>query len=341
MSARVVRIGALGCSAIAWRRALPAMAACPSTVVTAVASRDADKAGRFADRFGARPMTYEQLLDSDDVDAVYLSLPAALHLPWGSRVLNAGKHLLVEKPAAVTAEDVRELARVAAGNRLVVRENLTFPHHPAHARVRRMVEDGRLGVARSLSAEFCFPPLPDDDIRYRADLAGGALLDAGVYPVRAAQMFLGPDLTVVGAVMRMCERRGVDLSGQALLTSATGALATLHFGFEHAYSASYTLWGSAARLRLERAFSPHPSWQPAPRLEEQDHTETFAFAAADQFERAVESFADAVLGGRDAAHPDEVARWRETVTTLELVETIARHAVRIPVGAETGTGTGA
>jgi dTDP-3,4-didehydro-2,6-dideoxy-alpha-D-glucose 3-reductase len=320
----LTRFGVLGCAAIAWRRAVPAIAACAQTQLRAVASRDPAKARRYADRFGAEACSYEELLERDDVDAVYLPLPPALHAPWGQRVLRAGKHLLVEKPAATRPADLERLLRLAGERGLLLRENFTFPYHSQHARVREMLAAGRLGALRSLSASFCFPPLPAGDIRYAAALGGGALLDAGVYPIRLAQLLLGDDLRVAGGVLRYAG--GVDVAGEALLVSADGVPASLRFGFEHAYGSEYALWGSAARLRLDRAFAPPPTWQPVLRLEEQDHAERHVLAPDDQFARAVESFAAAAGAGRTALDPEEAAEGRRSVRTLELVEEIRGRA---------------
>jgi predicted dehydrogenase len=326
-----VRFGALGCSSIASRRALPAIAAAEGCVVRAVASRDPTRARHFADRFDCAATTYDGLLERADVDAVYLSLPAALHEPWGSRVLRAGKHLLVEKPAATCSADVARLVRLAEEADLVVRENFTFPHHSQHARVRQLLAAGRLGTLRSLSAAFCFPPVPDGDIRYSASLGGGALLDAGVYPIRLAQLLLGDDLRVAGAALRCDPVRAVDVAGQALLVSAGGVLACLQFGFEHAYGSRYSLWGSAARLHVDRAFTPPASWQPVLRLEEQDHAERYVLPAEDQFAGAVASFADAVRTRRTARHRDEAAGCRQSIRTIELVEEIRQRAEKVDI----------
>src|SRR4051794_28780891 len=108
-----VRFGVLGCSSVARRRTLPALAACPSTTLTAVASRDPGKAEAFAAEWGCAATGYDELLARDDVDGVSLPLPAALHVPWGLRVLAAGKHLLLEKPSATSADGTRQLIRAA------------------------------------------------------------------------------------------------------------------------------------------------------------------------------------------------------------------------------------
>ncbi|MGN5381730.1 Gfo/Idh/MocA family protein [Streptomyces lasalocidi] len=119
---------------------------------------------------------------------------------------------------------------------------------------------GRLGRLASFSAAFCIPPLPEDDIRYAAELGGGALLDVGVYPLRAAVLQLGPDLDVADATLRTRASDGLDLSGQVLLASPSGVLAELAFGIEHTYASTYTMWGDRARLTVTRAFTPldHP-----------------------------------------------------------------------------------
>ena len=212
-----VRVGVLGCSSIARRRTIPALLACPDTVLTAVASRDWEKAKRLGAELGVAATGYDELLDRDDVDAVYLSLPTGLHVDWGVRVLRAGKHLLVEKPAATTATEARQLVRVAAEQNLVLRENLTFLRHSQHRTVRQLLDAGRIGQLRSFSGAFCFPPPPDGDIRYVPELGGGALLDAGVYPIRAAQLLLDHELRVAGAILCFDPARGVDVAGRALL----------------------------------------------------------------------------------------------------------------------------
>ncbi len=331
-----VRFGVLGCSSIAWRRTLPAIAASKDCELAAVASRDPGKAERFAAQFRCDAESYESLLDRPDLDAIYLPLPPALHAAWGSEVLRRGKHLLCEKPIAVTAAQARDLVRLAAERRLVLRENFAFLHHDQHARVRELVAAGELGAIRSFSAAFCFPPLPDNDIRYDPALGGGALLDAGVYPLRAAQLMLGNDLAVVGASLITDTERGVDLAGQVQVISAAGVPGALGFGFLHAYGSRYELWGSLARLSLDRAFSPPPDWRPVLSITGQDRAEEQVLAAANQYENSVSSFACAVRAGDSAASPAEAGRAADTVRTMELADEIRRVATVHPVLAHPG-----
>ncbi|MGM1065142.1 Gfo/Idh/MocA family protein [Saccharothrix sp. Mg75] len=319
----LVRVGVVGAASTAWRRMLPAFTAAPGVVVTAIASRDRSRAESFARRFGGEAVEgYAALVERDDVDAVYVPLPNALHREWAGAALAAGKHVLAEKPLTTSAADTADLLRLAGERGLVLRENFTFLHHPVHEAVRGLRDAGRLGELRGFTGSFGFPPPPDDDVRNRPELGGGALLDAGVYPLRMAQVLLGDDIEPVGAVLRVDPGTGVDVSGSALLTSAEGVVVTAEFGFRHSYTCRYQLWGSTGRLSLDRAFTPPATHRPVLRIEEQDHVEEVSLPAADQFARAAVAFADAVRAARGGAVPEPRAASAGTRRTAELVDAV-------------------
>lgn len=321
-------LGLLGTSEFAGRRVLPAVAASPRLRLGAVASRDVERAKDVASRYGARAAYgYDEVLADPDVDAVYVPLPCALHDRWATAALRAGKHVLVEKPLAATGPRADALVAEAARAGRVLRENTLFLHHPAHGAVRDLVADGRLGTLRGLSAVFTIPPLPADDIRYDADLAGGALRDVGMYPLRAARLFLGAGLEVAGATLRVSS--GVDVAGQVLVAAPDGTLADLTFGFEHSYAASYTLAGSRARLTLDRAWTPPAAHRPVLRIDEQDHAEEIVLPAADQVAACLEEFAAAVDDPSVPVAPDLDPAVAAEVAGL--VDAVERAAVRIDV----------
>lgn len=299
MTGTPLRLGVLGCADIALRRILPAAAAAPGIEVTAIASRDAAKAGQAAARFGGSPVTgYATLLDRDDVDAVYVPLPVALHADWVEAALSAGKHVLAEKPLTTDPGRTAALVGKAVGAGLVLRENIMFVHHRQHAIVAGWVADGVIGRLRSLTAAFGIPARPDGDIRYRADLAGGARFDVGTYPVRAAAYFLGPDLTVLGATEFREPGREVDTAGAALLTRADGVTAHLTYGLDHAYRSEYELWGSDGRITVTRAFTPPADHRPVVRLERGGSVENHELPADDQVTNTLTTFAADVREGR-------------------------------------------
>ncbi|WP_368733000.1 Gfo/Idh/MocA family protein [Streptomyces alkaliphilus] len=329
-----LRMGVIGCSAFGGRTMLPAIRDTPGTTLAAVASRDRARAVAFADRFRCDPVVgYENLLSREDIDAVYIALPNALHHEAALAAMESGKHVLAEKPLTTTVGDTVELCRTAAEEGLVLRENFGFPHHGQHRRVRSLVDDGRIGRLRHMEGSFCFPPLPGNDIRYRSDLGGGALLDVGVYPVRAMQYFLGDDLTVTGAVLRHDPVSGVDVSGGFTACSPDGVIASGTFGFEHSFGSRYRLWGSTGQLTVERAFTPPPWYTPTLRIVSQDHTEELTLPAEHQLGSCVKAFADAVGVARERGHDPAHGEWSTTaVRTAELVAGIAAtaHRIRLP-----------
>ncbi|TYK52737.1 Gfo/Idh/MocA family oxidoreductase [Actinomadura decatromicini] len=294
----VLRIGVLGCAAIAGRKVLPAMARVEDVAITALASRDPAKAAEFAGRFGGAPVTgYADLLDRPDVDAVYVAVPTGLHHRWALRALEAGKHVLVEKPLTATLDEAAELVAEARRSGLWLMDDFMFRHHSQHTAVRRLVESGRIGEVRSFASAFGIPPLDPSDVRYQAELGGGALLDVGVYPVQAALMFLGEELSVAGSVLRVDPELDVDLEGAALLHTPAGVPAHLSFGFRSSYRSMYEIWGSEGRIVLERAFTPPPTLNPTLRVVRQDHAEEITLPPDDQFAQLVRAFARGVRDG--------------------------------------------
>jgi NDP-hexose-3-ketoreductase len=322
---RPIRFGVLGCADIAARRMLPAMLAEPAVELVAVASRDPGRAAEFAATFGGTPVAgYDALLDRDDVDAVYVPVPCGLHGEWVRRSLRSGRHVLVEKPVSAGYHETLGLFALAERSGLVLLENAMFLYHSQHAAVRKLVADGAVGEVREFASAFAIPPKPAGDIRYRPDLGGGALLDVGFYPVRAALSFLGPDLTVAGAVLRYDPGLDVEVSGSALLHDSAGVTAHLTFGMEHDYRTMYQIWGSGGRLTLDRAFTPPDDHRPVLKLDRQNRYEERVLPADTQFGNVLRAFVDRVRTGRPA-----LAEAQESVRHAQLIDQIRSAARRI------------
>ncbi|GAB3888060.1 Gfo/Idh/MocA family oxidoreductase [Kibdelosporangium lantanae] len=252
-----VNVGVLGCADVAVRKMLPALAGHPAVRLVAVASRTADKAAAVAGRFGCAAVTgYRRLLQRDDIEAVYVPLPPTLHTEWIQVALDSEKHVLAEKPLTTSLTDTRAVVDHARMRGLVLMENVTFLHHRRQRRVRALVAGGSIGEPLAFTGSFTVPPRPSEDIRHSRSLGGGALLDAAVYPLVAAQTLLGGDLQVVGAALRYDDRTRVDVAGAALLRRADGVTAQVTFGMNHMYTSTYDIVGSHGRVRVEHAFHP-------------------------------------------------------------------------------------
>ncbi|MGV9290765.1 Gfo/Idh/MocA family protein [Streptomyces sp. NPDC003719] len=315
---RPLRLGVLGCADIARRRMLPSLEHQPLVTVAAVASRSPERAREFTDRFGGVPLgSYERLLERDDVDAVYVPLPPELHVRWTLRALEAGKHVLCEKPFAPSAAEAEKAVAAARERGLLLMESFMFLHHSQHARVRELVADGLIGEVQLFSSEFGIPLRP-------APGGGGerasTLPEVAAYPLRAARHFLGP-LRVAGAQERAASALGPRPAGSALLVSASGAAAQVAYGVEHAYRSGYSLWGSRGRLRLERAFSTPDEHTPVLRVEREGTVREIALRPDRHFTNIAGVFARTVLEGGDFA-----PHARDILEHAALVEEVERAA---------------
>ncbi|ONI90810.1 oxidoreductase [Actinosynnema sp. ALI-1.44] len=320
-----IRLGVLGCADVAARRVLPAVATTSGIRLVAVASRTLGKARALAAHFGGEPVLgYQTLLDRTDVDAVYIPLPSALHAEWIARALMAGKHVLAEKPLTTSGAETARVAMLAHRQQRVLMENFMFHRHSQHAAVRRLLDDGAIGTVRSFAATFAIPPRPQSDIRYSAELGGGAVLDVGGYPVRAAQLLLGANLTVMGASLSHDNVLGVDVGGAALLRRDDGVTAQLSFGLRHAYTSHYEFLGTDGRLSLDHVFTPPPGHRPVVRLACQDRREQLTLPSDDQYAASVAAFTGAVRAG-SVLDADTV------VVQARLIDDIRWHGTR-PAG---------
>lgn len=313
-----IGLGVLGAADIAARRTIPAVLRCDRLRLVAVASRTHAKAREFADRFGCASVAgYEQLLERDDVHAVYIPLPNALHEQWADAALQAGKHVLVEKSLTVSRAAAKALAETAAARGLAFMENFAFLYHGQHARVRELIADGAIGTPQAVSASFGIPAADPALIRYSRELAGGALRETGCYTVRAAQLYLGDDLDVLGARLRHDPACGVDVAGSVLLADGTGLTAQCDFGLTHAYRNTYSVWGSAGRIELDWAFTPPPETRPLLRLHRGDRREELTLPATDQFLGMVTAFARACA--EPAARAEHRADAQRQASLLESI----------------------
>ena len=185
------------------------------------------------------------------------------------------------------------LADTARAAGLALVENFAFLDHPQHGWVRDRIAEGAIGDVRTVSASFGVPRADPALIRYRRELAGGALRETGCYPGRLAGSLLGPDVEVAGARLRYDPDGGVDISGSALLADAAGVTAQCDFGLAHAYRNTYAVWGSTGRIEVDWAFTPPPETRPVVRLLRADTVTEHRLPAADQFLRMVNGFAEA------------------------------------------------
>jgi predicted dehydrogenase len=220
-----LRFGILGAAKIA-----PAALVRPARLVAGarvvgIAARDGRRARRFARKHGIPTVhdSYASLLADPGIDAIYNPLPNGLHCEWTIRALKAGKHVLCEKPMAANALQAQRMAEAADAAGRVLVEAFHWRYHPLASRMREVVQ-GEIGALRCLEASMCFPLPLFSDIRYRYDLAGGATMDAGCYPINVVRFLAGAEPEVVSASAKL-RSDTVDRAMRADLRFPDGLLA--------------------------------------------------------------------------------------------------------------------
>jgi len=200
-----IRVGVLGAAAIVPMALTNPAQHVPEVQIIAIAARDPKRAEKFArrHRIARVHQTYDDLLADPEIDAVYNPLPNSLHAEWTIRALRAGKHVLCEKPFASNAREAIEMANAANETDKVLSEGFAYRYHPLTAHVREVMHSGGLGRIKEIEARFCFLLPVLSNIRFRYDLAGGALMDTGCYPISLVRYLMGEEPKVVDAKARL------------------------------------------------------------------------------------------------------------------------------------------
>ena len=232
----------------------------PEVQVTAIAARDPQRAARFA-RWHNIPRvhpSYADLLADPEIDAIYNPLPNSLHAEWTIRALRAGKHVLCEKPFASNAREAEEMAKVAAETGLVLSEAFAYRYHPLTARVKEIIAGGELGKVKHIDAQFCFLLPSPGNIRFNYQLAGGALMDCGCYPVSLIRHLAEAEPTVERAEARLFAPQ-VDHKMSAEFSFADGRTARMVCDMlsPRLFKSVLRIEGEAGRLSVFIPFHPH------------------------------------------------------------------------------------
>jgi D-xylose 1-dehydrogenase (NADP+, D-xylono-1,5-lactone-forming) len=266
--------------------------------LAAVASRDGAAASAYADAFGIPHWfgSYDAMLASDEVDVVYVSLPNGLHVDWSVRALEAGKHVLCEKPMARRVSEVeRAFAAAEAAGRLLM-EALMWRYHDQTAVIERLVRDGAIGELRSVHTEFSFGLAADSgDLRWSPELEGGALMDIGSYCVSGLRLLLGEPSRVSCETVIDGPGEGVDGRASGVLRFAGDRLGSFDCAMDSAPRSRLEAVGSEGRL-----ISTDPWHGGAPdlvRVSPDGAHERLTVTAVDPYAREVEDLSRAIAGG--------------------------------------------
>jgi predicted dehydrogenase len=299
MSGGRLRWGVLGTASIALRRVIPALHASAANEATAIASRDRARAEHVARAAGlGRALgSYQELLDDPAIDAVYIPLPNHLHVPWSVKALEAGKHVLCEKPIGLSAADAHVLLAAATRHpELTVMEAFMYRCHARWRQVQRLVVDGALGDLGNVHTIFSYDNRNPADIRNRPESGGGAWLDIGCYGVSVARFLFGTEPVAVDARMELDPVFGTDRLTSAVLDFGRGT-ATVTCATQLAAYQTVSVHGSTGRIELDLPFNPPADQPTAIRLHRHGDGHEIMVEPCDQFREQVDRFAAAVQHG--------------------------------------------
>jgi predicted dehydrogenase len=324
-----LRIGILGAARIAPAALVSPASAHPSVSVTAVAARSPERAQAFASRHGIPKVhsSYEDLVADPDVDAVYNPLPNGLHGRWTRAAVEAGKHVLCEKPFTANAAEAREIAALAEASDRVVMEAFHYRYHPLALRVEEIVASGELGTLERVETALCFPLPKFSDIRYDYALAGGATMDAGCYAVHMARTFGGETPSVVSASAKL-RSRDVDRAMVAELRYPSGHTGRIECSMwsSSLLKISAKVTGSRGSLSVLNPVMPQAFHRLSVRVGGNRRTEKFPRRASYAYQ--LDAFAAAVLDG--APVKTSAADAVETMTVIDEIYRAAGLPLREP-----------
>lgn len=328
----MIRIGIICPSEIAFRRFMPALKKAEGDIqfagigyaspeewfgdtskVSAEAikeqqEREYAKAKTFIDAYGGKIYPeYKALIESRDIDAIYLPLPPALHYKWAKLALENEKHVFVEKPSTCYLKDTEDLINIAKVRKLALHENYMFVFHNQIRELNEIIADGTLvGKPRLYRITFGFPRRALNDFRYNKKLGGGALLDAGGYTMRYATELLGPSAYLATAQVNYDPDFEVEIFGSATMINKEGLTAQLAFGMDNDYRCDIEVWGSKGTITSGRILTAPVGWVPTYTLKQNQEYSQHNFSEDDAFYKSIQRFIACV-------NDDEVRKGNYTI----------------------------
>jgi D-xylose 1-dehydrogenase (NADP+, D-xylono-1,5-lactone-forming) len=255
---RKLRWGVVGCAGIAVNSVIPGIQLSDTGEVTAIASRGIAKAEETAAKLGIAKAygSYEEIIADQEIDAIYIPLPNHLHMEWSIRAMEAGKHVLCEKPIALNAEQAQRMADAAAKHGVHLAEAFMYRNHPRYDEIKAIIDAGEIGELRGIHGAFTFNNAGDSaNVRYRKEWGGGSLYDVGCYPISAARMILGaePEAATVHALISP-QHDNVDMMASGILEFPNNVALTFDCGMWAAFRNTLEILGTDGRIEVPAAF---------------------------------------------------------------------------------------
>ena len=320
-----IRWGILSTARIGTEKVIPAMQRGACCEVTAIASRDLQRARQAASRLGIPKAygSYDELLRDADIDAVYNPLPNHLHVPVSIQALEAGKHVLCEKPLALTSVEAQQLVDAAQRHpRIKVMEAFMYRHHPQWQQARSLVREGDIGELRAIQSFFSYFNDDPHNIRNDRRLGGGALMDIGCYPISLSRFLYDAEPRRVLGIVEYDPRFQTDRLASAILDFGSGT-STFTCATQLAPYQRVNILGTAGRVEIEIPFNAPPDRSCKLWHQRGNETKLTEFDICNQYTIQGDLFARAILEDTDVPTP-----LADGVANMKVIEAIVRSGTK-------------
>jgi predicted dehydrogenase len=318
-----VRWGVLSTANIGLQKVLPAMQRGEYCDITALASRSLEKAQAAASRLGIPKAygSYEELLADPDVDAIYNPMPNHLHVPWSIKALQAGKHVLCEKPIALSAAEAQELADTARQYpKLKLMEAFMYRHHPQWRRAKQIVGEGGIGELRTIHSFFSYYNDDPSNVRNQADIGGGGLMDIGCYNISLSRFIFGTEPQRICGIVEFDPQFNTDRLASGILDFGRGT-ATFTCSTQLTSYQRVNIYGTSGRVEIEIPFNAPPD-RPTKMWHQHDgNIDEIVFDVCDQYTLQGDLFSQAILNDTPVPTPIE-----DAVANMRVIDAVFQSA---------------
>jgi predicted dehydrogenase len=299
----MLRFGILSTAKIGYEHLVPAMLEADNCVVTAVASRSLKNARKMAKQFGVSHAfgSYEEMLESNEIDAVYIPLPTSQHVEWSIKAATAGKHVLCEKPISLKATEIKKIIAARDKNGVFVSEAFMVTYHPQWLKVRDLLDKGAIGTLKHIAGSFTYFNKDPKNMRNRPELGGGCIPDIGVYPTVAARFATRQEPKKVRAVVEYDPQFGTDSFANVSIDFDAFTM-DFYLSTQLANRQSIVFHGDKGFIELTAPFNSNLYEGDEVSLHNTAHAETriFRYTGINQYKLEVEAFSRAVAGKKQA-----------------------------------------
>ena len=287
-----IRFGIIGCSSIAKKSTIPAIINSKNSTLKMIGSRSKAKAQKFAREFSCQKYgNYEEVLENDEIDAVYISLPMNLHEEWSIKAAKFGKHVLCEKSAVLSHNSAKKVIRECNNNNVRIKENFVFKFHPQHKKILDVIKKNIIGSIHTFNGKYGFNLLPSkQNFRFNRKFGGGVLNDVGCYLISASKLIFQDFPISVFCNLEIDKKLKIDMRGNIVMIFPNNRTAVISFGYNNYFQSTYEIWATKGMIKTERAFNVPKKMQVPLKLYHNDKIKNIIIKPVDQFQLAIENF---------------------------------------------------